>query len=171
MRTTTVNPAKPRPRSPKRSALGWRARPVPRIGDLLLQALMFQRGPLCVISGLEVAELPDGTGTGPQWHVSVSRANGRPTDDDMRIVLRDFELVGAEEDNHHPGVARHFWMPVDPAHRVDCECKIEEETIVEPDGYRWTNPRAGEGACRGCELELMVGQRCPIHATASAGAR
>lgn len=25
--------------------------------------------------------------------------------------------------NHEPGNAKHFWCPVDPSRRVDCECK------------------------------------------------
>lgn len=116
-----------------------------------------------VISSLQLADLPDGSGTGPQWHVSVSRLQKRPRDVDVRAALRAFGLVGAEEDNHHPGIARQFWLPVDRKHRVDCECKAEEEVITESDGYRWTNPRAGEGACRGCELGRVTGKPCSLH--------
>lgn len=46
--------------------------------------------------------------------------------------------------------------------RVECECKADERTVVEPDGYRWTTPH-DEKACRGCELERMMGAPCTIH--------
>lgn len=121
------------------------------------------RGGSTVISALELADYPDGQGAGPQWHISIRHISGRPRV--VSGVLRAFGMPGAEEDNHHPGIARHFWLPVDPAHRVDCECKETEEIIVEPDGYTWTNPT--DGPCRGCELEETMGHACPLH---SAGA-
>ena len=125
-------------------------------------------GCIYAISTLVEAELPDGSGRrGPQWHISISRSGKRPSAGDVRKALRSFGLVGAEEDNHHPGVARHFWRPVDPGARVDCECKTTEELIVEPDGYRWTNPTSESGEpCRGCEHVVVTGQPCPIHAPA-----
>jgi hypothetical protein len=122
----------------------------------------WQCGPVCVITALEDAEYPDGDGHGPQWHVSISRRGQRPSADDVTRALRAFGLVGAEEDNHHPGNARHFWLPVDPAHRVDCECKATEVTVVEPDGYTWTNPHDA-AECRGCEFQRGSGKPCPIH--------
>jgi len=114
-----------------------------------------------VISSLLNAELPDGSGIGLQWHISISNRGERPKT--VGTVLRAFGMSDAEEDNHHPGAARHFFLPLDPAHRVDCECKETEDTIVEPDGYRWTNPKPGTGPCRGCELEAAIGKPCPIH--------
>jgi hypothetical protein len=119
------------------------------------------RAGLHVISALEVASYPDGQGEGPQWHVSVSKGGKRPKDKELRAALRAFGMVGAEEDNHHPGVARHLWLPVDPSRRVDCECKEEEALITEPDGYKWTNPR--EGRCRGCAIAPLTGKPCPLH--------
>ncbi len=71
-------------------------------------------------------------------------------------------MVGAEEDNHHPGNARHFWRPLDPSHRVDCECKEDEVLVTDADGYRWTNPQDGE-PCRGCDFESLTGKPCPLH--------
>lgn len=121
-------------------------------------------GPVVVISSLQNADLPDGAGVGLQWHVSISRQGKRPKDTDVRRALRAFGMVGAEEDNHHPGNARHFWRPVDPQHRVDCQCKESEQTIAESDGYTWTNPREGAGACRGCEWSGVMGKPCPVHA-------
>ena len=82
-------------------------------------------------------------------------------------ALRAFRLEGTEEDNPHPGVARHFWLPVDPTRRVECQCKTDETIVQEPDAYTWTNPV--EGPCRGCELASMleslgITKPCPIHA-------
>jgi hypothetical protein len=128
-----------------------------------------------VISTLERAEYPDGSGeVGPQWHISIARPNQRPHADDVELGLRAFDMVGAEEDNHHPGVARHFWKPVDPARRTDCECKVTEAVIVDPDGYTWTNPKPETGeACCDCEMATWPGfenKPCPIHGAARAGA-
>lgn len=131
-------------------------------GEVLAYSVWETRRGVRVISALQLADLPDGSGEiGPQWHISISNKGKRPKT--TFTTLRAFGMAGAEEDNHHPGIARHFWMPVDPARRVDCECKEVEETIVEPDGYRWQNPKEGDGECRGCEFERMMGKRCPIH--------
>lgn len=121
-------------------------------------------GHVTVISALELAEAPDGRGDAiPQWHVSISERGRRPSKGGLRRALRAFGMVGTEEDNHHPGVARHFWLPVDKARRVSCQCKDDEDVVREPDGYVWTNPRAGEGPCRGCEIASMTGKPCSIH--------
>lgn len=139
----------------------WSTFPVPAAGSLrALDVAAWQRGPISVISALEMAEYPDRDGTGPQWHISISRRGMRPTPLDVSRALRAFDLIGAEEDNHHPGNARHFWLPVDPAHRVDCECKETEVTVIEPDGYQWQNDRE---KCRGCELQRLIGRLCPLH--------
>lgn len=126
---------------------------------------VWKRGGILVISALEDAEAPDGSKEViPQWHLSMSAGPGkRCSDDDARATLACFWMSGAEEDNHHPGAARHYWMPLDPKRRVDCECKVDEVTITEPDGYRWTNPVDGD--CRGCELSAATkGERpCSIH--------
>lgn len=129
---------------------------------------------LRVLSALGVAETPRGTGEIiPQWHVSVARLSGgftprieRPDDHELHLVRQSFGLMVAEEDNHHPGDARHLWLPVDDAHRVDCECKTSEVVVVEPDGYTWTNDvQAVEDAtrCRACEIAPVVGRACEIH--------
>lgn len=125
-------------------------------------------GPVFVISTLIECDLPDGAGVGLTWHLSLTRKGKRARPTDARRVLRAFDLVGVEEDNHHPGQARQFFQPVDPAHRVSCECKTSEEQIVEPDGFRWSNPRPGQGACRGCELEDVMGVPCRLHAKGAA---
>lgn len=135
----------------------------------LISASRWTRGRCRVITALEMAESPNGSGQViPQWHVSVSiaPANGvghghRATDEDVGRVLQDFDMVGAEEDNHHPGVARHFWLPVDSAHRVDCECKAGEAVVTETDGYQWSNKA---GKCRGCDYQRLLGIPCSVHA-------
>lgn len=146
------------------SGPGWMQLPTPRtLASGTHAASMWRRGAVSVISALSLAEAPDGSGRNIlQWHVSVSRFGSRPTDRDVRHAREAFRLQGFEEDNHHPGGARHFWQPVEPAERVDCECKTTEDTIVERDGYRWTNPNNGE-PCRGCEYEQLLGTPCPIH--------
>lgn len=73
----------------------------------------------------------------PCFHVSISQCGHRASDDVIRSVLADFNLEGAEEDNHSSGMARHFWLDEGRDVQPDCECKKTEETIVEPDGYRW----------------------------------
>jgi hypothetical protein len=122
-------------------------------------------GPIRVISTLTMAELPDGSKEiGPQWHISITDKGRRPSPKQVRRALRAFDMVDAEEDNHHPGYARHFWLPVDLARRVDCECKAEEVTIVEADGYRFTNPH-DPAECRGCDFQRLTGKPCPLHAS------
>lgn len=139
------------------------------------QASAWRNGTTQVISALVLADLPDGAGVGLQWHISVSRlGTKRPKPHDLRRALRAFAMQGAEEDNHHPGTARHFWVPVDEAHRVECQCKTDETVVVEQDGYTWTNPKSGP--CRGCELQALTGKLCPLHAdqvrlVAAGGAR
>lgn len=124
-----------------------------------------------VLSSIALARLPRSGRTGPQWLVSVSSRGGdrveRPSPAQVTLMLCAFDMLAAEQDNHHPGGARHFFLPVDPAERVACECKADEITIVDPDGYTWTNPAGGE-ECRGCDLAAALAKTasprpCPIH--------
>lgn len=126
---------------------------------------------IIVVSSLERAYLP-GSGdpplVGPQWLVSVSRSTGgidarcRTTDEDLARVVGCFDMPAFDEDNHHPGVARHLWCPVDPQYRQACECKLTETTVT--DGhYRWTTDQDEE--CRGCWYQRVFGPACTIHAT------
>lgn len=133
--------------------------------------MYFRRGVrLTVISTCVVAEYPTGKGSGPQILLSVSRSGRRATDDDVAVALKAFDLTDGEEDNHHPGQVRNFWRPIDPEHRVACQCKSDEDIVVEPDGYTWTNPKTG--ACRGCEMVVLnaaLGRplgACPFHEVA-----
>lgn len=96
---------------------------------------------LAVISAVEVADDGDGVERGPEYHISVSR-NGaqRATSQEAQQVLRDFDLEGAEEDNHVPGGnVRNFWRPVaENLVGIQCACKADEPAIVEDKGdYTW----------------------------------
>lgn len=117
-----------------------------------------------VMSDLIWSQYPKGTGSGLQWHISISLQDPprRPPTNLCMEILATFGMPHVEEDNHHPGVARHYFCPLDPSERVDCECKESEETIVEPDGYKWQNAK-DPAECRGCEYEAMTGKSCKIH--------
>lgn len=102
----------------------------------------WQVGRFSVASSLIRAELPTGIGVGPQWLVSISRKGSRrPTQDECRRLLRHLGLGDAEEDNHESGVARKYFQPLDPAQRVDCHCKADDEQVVDPDGYPWSRAK------------------------------
>ena len=58
---------------------------------------------------------------------------------------------------------RTLFIPVDPAKRGICECKLTEVVVTDEDGYAWTNPAEGEGECRGCVHGRMTGAPCPFH--------
>lgn len=127
---------------------------------------VYERSGVRVISTRVVAVYPSGVGEGLQDHVSISRRLHRPPESDVRRALAAFGVVGAEEDNHHPGIARHFWRPVDPAHYALCQCKETETVIVDSDGYTWTNPK--DEPCRGCSYVLEIWflrgvVSCPLH--------
>lgn len=77
----------------------------------------------------------------PQDHLSISKAGKRADDETVRAVLADFEMEDALEDNHVSGIARHFWLVVGATKQDECECKETEETVTEPDGYKWQRPR------------------------------
>ena len=141
---------------------GWK-----RIGEIQNRygrALLFERGRFRALSTLDEMELPQSGGkVGPTWHVSVSRrGRRRPTPAELRPILRDFDMLDAEEDNHMPGRARHFFLPVDPRYRGVCDCKETEETLVEADGFRWQNATDGS-RCGGCAFEEISGKPCEIH--------
>ena len=127
-------------------------------------------GPITVTSSLIVADMPDGVGTGLQWLVSITDQGKRPKPHHVRRALRAFSMTEAELDNHHPGNGLHYFLVCDPARRVACECKADEVTVTDPDGYQWTTPAEGEGECRGCKFQRVAGKPCPIHA-AGAGAQ
>lgn len=90
----------------------------------------------------------DDCGEGPEYHVSLSRGNRRLSVHDAKDILLGFETPFKfeqwDEDNHLPGIARHYWCPVDPDRRRPCDCKAFEEPIEEGD-YIWRkDPHAAE---------------------------
>ncbi len=113
-----------------------------------------------VISELAMLEAPDGNGECLQWHVSISNRGRRAKEKDVRRALRAFRMEDAEEDNHHPGNARHFFLPVDPKRRVDCQCKDGDTIKRDPDGYTYSERH---GVCAGCELAMVTGKACQTH--------
>ena len=101
-------------------------------------------GPFVVISSLITVEHHSGN-VGPEWLISISRRrrqSNRCNSRESRRVLRQFGMYPAEEDNHEPGMARKFWLPVDPAERGVCECKTNEEQVRESDGYTWSRRKS-----------------------------
>ncbi len=144
----------------------WRRVATPR--GLILGTTAWASGEVRVLSSLGDLELPGGDGrVGPTWHVSITRRGKRPRDTDVRRALRAFGLVGAEEDNHSPGNARHFFQPVDPAFRGVCECKATEVQMSDPDGYRWSQA-TDPASCSTCQLHALLGRRpCPLHPSPS----
>lgn len=138
-------------------------------GGALHGLSIWMRRRILAISTCVTAAAPDGSGDAiPQWHISFTNEGRRCTDEEVRQSLAAFRLTGADEDNHEPGMARHYWMPLDPARRTDCECKTTEKTVTLPDGHRWTTP-VDDRECYGCkhEVEMFaagIKRPCPIHA-------
>lgn len=75
---------------------------------------------------------------GPEYHVSISKAGGRVSADEVPELLRVWDMEGADEDNHVPGgIARHFWKVVAAKYAgFVCPCKQTEHAITEGD-YVW----------------------------------
>lgn len=100
---------------------------------------------LFVITALEVAAPEGGIDKGPEYHLSISRTGGdrqpqRCTSAEALWVLAQFELDGAEEDNHvAQGRVRNFWRPVaENLVGVECPCKADEPEVREEKGdYVW----------------------------------
>jgi len=89
---------------------------------------------LQVISALEV---PEGEA---EYHVSVVRMGKhgpkRCSKEEAILVLKQFGMDGALEDNHSP-TARSFWLPVaEKEIGHECECKADETAIIEGD-FEW----------------------------------
>lgn len=136
----------------------WQQLPTLRNGEDTY--LVFRRGRLRVTSQHLVADFHGQRRA--HWLVAVSAGGVRATDEEVARVLRDFEMVGAEEDNHMNGITRSFFRLCDarPGDPSECECKEGEETIVEPDGYRWQrDPLAAEEAGRLAAARVLLGRR------------
>lgn len=150
----------------------WIESTYPSVGDPnVMAASAWHSGPVSVLSSLIVADMPDGNGTGLQWLISITDEGKRPKPHHVRRALRAFGMTDAELDNHHPGNALHYFLVCDPDRRVSCECKTDEVTVRDADGYAWTTPAEGHGECRGCEFERITGKPCPVHRAAAGGTR
>lgn len=147
----------------KRPARGTDWRPIPTI---VTGAEAWKLGRLAVISSVSVMEAPDASKDGVMtWLVSVSRADrAMVTDKELRRVRRDFDMRRAEEDNHLDGIARDLFLVVDPARRVECECKTDETVIERPDGFKYSVPRGGVPVTLGVGGPI-VGRMIETHAT------
>jgi hypothetical protein len=75
--------------------------------------------------------LPVSTGWGPTLANYYAKAKCPTCGAETRTTYR--ELMA--------GMARHFWLDEGATVQPECECKRTEETIVEPDGYRWQRER------------------------------
>lgn len=96
---------------------------------------------LCVISSLEVADPK----LGPEYHISVSKVGRRCTSEEGAWVISQFDMDGADEDNHVPyGQVRNYWKPVaERLHGYVCPCKDTEQAIKEDKGdYVWREDKA-----------------------------
>lgn len=94
---------------------------------------------ISVISAVEVALDNDGVDVGPAFHVSMSKGI-RCTSNEAKVVLKHFDMLDAEEDNHVPnGMVRNYWLPVNQnLIGSECPCKKTETPMKENKGdYIW----------------------------------
>lgn len=87
---------------------------------------------LSVISAVEVAD----DSPGPCYHLSISKNGKRCLRSEAEMVIRQFDMLGAEEDNHVPnGAVRNFFKPVaEHLIGIECPCKATEPKMVEDKG-------------------------------------
>lgn len=104
--------------------------------------IWYHRDGLKVLTAVESVEKnPPGSGLViPHFHVSATRhttprAYRTCTDQEIEMVRRDFDMGGAEEDNHGAGKARHLWLACDREgdREPECPCKQDEDVLVEGD--------------------------------------
>jgi hypothetical protein len=129
---------------------GWRELPreaIPReawqSARRVMRAYFHEGYSLAVMSAVEY--INDGKVDGPEYHLSISRQHRtlgtmRCSSREARVVLRQFGVEEAIEDNHVPGgKVRNFWRPVaDPMVGRPCPCADTENAMVEDNGdYVW----------------------------------
>lgn len=79
------------------------------------------------------------------WLVSFSYMGKRALNNkEIKSCLKDWGIEDFEEDNHEPGIARKFFLPVDPAFRKPCPCKNEE--VVHYKGDYFYSRKRKEGS-------------------------
>lgn len=96
----------------------------------------WQRGKYCALSSL--AMLDDGHQP-PHWEWIVSfsiMGKERLSNAEVQQCLKEFDAENFEEDNHSPGVARKFWLAVDPQYRKPCPCK--DEIVITEGDYQYS---------------------------------
>ncbi|MEH6476671.1 MAG: hypothetical protein V7727_13345 [Sneathiella sp.] len=72
-----------------------------------------------------------------EWLVSFSMAGKRRlTIAEMTKAVADWGVQEFEEDNHEPGIARKYWLAIDPQFRKPCPCK--DETIIVEGDYQYS---------------------------------
>lgn len=96
----------------------------------------YQHGNMCALSGVyQVRDehLP----LHWEWLLSFSSmGNSRLSNQDISRCLKDFEAEYFEEDNHERGIARKFWLAVDPQYRKPCPCK--DEIVLTEGEYQYS---------------------------------
>lgn len=93
-----------------------------------------------VFSAVEVMDNIEDIAIGPQYHISVSYLRGRCTRNQSRYVLKCFNMLDSEEDNHvKRGFVRNYFKPVaDKFIGYKCPCVEKETAIKENKGdYIW----------------------------------
>lgn len=104
----------------------------------------WQLGHICVLTSAERVEYRGKIVAHNHLSVSVI-LDRRPTNREIEMVRHDFDMEDAEEDNHLPGRIRNLFLPLHlPRGTVGiCDCKADEEQMVEPDGFTWSKKRHG----------------------------
>lgn len=85
---------------------------------------------LRVISAIELVD------DKPEFHISMTDNGERIPASLVDVILRQFDAVGFNEDNHLSGKARHFWKPITSDKPDICPCQDNEKPTVEGD-YTW----------------------------------
>lgn len=137
-----------KPLAPKGN--GWREVPADQKYSMgyPLRVFFHDESGLAVMSAVETVLSED---LGAEYHISISKQNNGQIDrcdsQEAKWVLRQFNIEGAEEDNHVPyGKVRNFWRPVaNNLVGLECKCKASEPEIKENKGdYIWRPDNLGK---------------------------
>lgn len=103
----------------KTGALGW------VVTGIRKDFTMWQKGQYRALSSLVYLD----DGHQPlhwEWVVSFSKSSReRLSNVEIAQCLKEFDASDFYEDNHEPGIARKFWLPVEYQYRTACPCKDE----------------------------------------------
>lgn len=96
----------------------------------------WQKGNVCALSSViqvEDEHLP----LHWEWLVSFSNMGKKVlSNDELKQPLKDFGAEEFEEDNHEKGIARKFFMAVEPRFRKPCPCK--DEILITEGEYQYS---------------------------------